>query len=188
MFRYHFLRDNIQSEQAFLQRQAQQGYQLRRFRGGRYDFRQRPHAVNQPEQVALIITTTPLRSKRPGQRVTTVRLSRNLYYNALYAPAAQQLAVNSDSVALAAFHRYMLEHGSRQQWKGGIAIFAGIFLLTLQAGVTQATGLPSSWPLRIPLILTGAAAVLAGSWGLMIGLRNTLAAVHAKQPRVVVKE
>ncbi|WP_127848783.1 hypothetical protein [Lacticaseibacillus hulanensis] len=181
MLRYHFLRDNLDHEEAFLSRQAARGYVLTRIRGARYKFAAHVDRDGKPYHAYLRFTKERYDAANAADQVVTMQLSRELYYNVLYMRGKQQPKLQSNPDAVDQFHVYMLDYGAKQEWKGGLGLFAGLMLFTAQAAWGHAGGLLGSWPVRALLIAGSVALVAASVWGLFIGFRNSINSVHPRQ-------
>ncbi|WP_155287636.1 DUF2812 domain-containing protein [Lacticaseibacillus zhaodongensis] len=180
MFRYHFIRNNLEQEQAFLNHAASNGYILQRVRGARYHFvaRKAPDGANY--RATLVITNDPDTARNAADQVVTGRLSKGMFYNVLYTRSDRQPRLTSDADAVAQFHTYMLDHGTAQEWKGGAGIFLGMLLIMIAVGMGHTAGWTSLLPLRLVIGLVGAGFALTGLRGIVIGLKNTVSSIHFK--------
>lgn len=180
MFRYHFLRNDLEQEQAFLNRAARKGYILQRVRGSRYHFVARKAPDGNNYRATLVITKDPDKARNAAEQVVTGRLSSGMYYNVLYTRGDRKPRLTADKKAVDKFHTYMLDHGTAQEWKGGVGIFFGMLIIMIAAGLGKTTGWTSVLPLRAIIGLGGIALAAAGVRGILIGLKNTVSAVHVE--------
>lgn len=178
MLIYHFLRNNLASEEAFLQKQAARGRMLTRIRGARYKFVNRTVRGDEHFQAYLRLTKDRYDAVDQADQVVTVQLSRELYYNVLYTKGNRVPRLQSNPEAEEQFHVYMLDHGARQEWKGGIGLFMGLMLFTVQAALAHSGGFMGTLPIRALFVAGSIALVAASLRGLFIGLRNSITSVH----------
>lgn len=180
MLKYHFMRNNVAHEEAFLARQGAHGYMLRRIRGSRYCF-ERPDA-DAHYNVTLRLTPTPTVAAPRAERVVTMQVSREMFYHVIYSQDERaKVTTRSNATAVEQYHTYMLDAGAKQEWKGGVGLFGGLILMTGAVALAQVAGVLGSLPVRAIVMIAGVALAAAGLRGIFIGLRNSIGSVHPKR-------
>jgi hypothetical protein len=76
-----------------------------------------------------------------------------------------------DEQAVSAYHAFMLDQGTRQEWHGGMAIGLGVLIYGISRIATFG---------KIALMLLAALIVAYGAWTMFVGLHNTVASAHAE--------
>ena len=175
MIRYRWIRDNLDKEEAYLQKMAKKGYILRRIKGGRYYFDQSDKAKKYA--VRLIISDAKIDEPFGAELMRYVPLTAKMWYNVIYS-ASEPVNLVSDAKALKAYHSQLLNTGTLQEWKGGFGFMVGIIIFVTQLVLGKGSGIMASMPVRGLIGLVGAALVLCSLWGMWVGLTNSAGSVH----------
>lgn len=158
MFSYHLLRHDLTKEQRYLTRWAKRGYQLTSVHGSWHHFEK----MAQPPAATLQVVGAD--ADPEASAVFTRKVGRRVLYRV-------GTLSGDDVQAVAAYHAFMLDQGTRQEWRGGMAIGLGVLLYGISRIATFG---------HIALMLLAAMIVAYGAWTMLVGLHNTVASAHTE--------
>ena len=158
MLSYHLLRNDLTKEQRYLQRWAKRGYQLTSVHGSWH------HFEKMAKTPASTLQVVGIDADPEASTVYTRKLGRRVSYRV-------GTLSGDDDRAVAAYHAFMLDQGTRQEWRGGMAIGLGVLLY----GISRIASFG-----KIVLMLLAALIVVYGVWTMCVGLHNTVASAHAE--------
>lgn len=158
MLSYHLLRHDLTKEQRYLQRWAKRGYQLTSVHGSWHHFEKMAH------QPAATLQVVGIDADPEASTVYTRRLGRRILYRV-------GIKSGNDEQAVAAYHAFMLDQGTRQEWRGGMAIGLGVLLY----GISRIASFGSLLWLGLGALIVG-----YGVWTMFVGLHNTVASTHTE--------
>lgn len=158
MLSYHLLRNDLTKEQRYLQRWAKRGYQLTSVHGSWH------HFEKMAKTPASTLQVVGVDADPEASTVFARKLGRRVLYRV-------GTLTGDDEQAVSAYHAFMLDQGTRQEWRGGMAIGLGVLIYGISRIATFG---------KIALMLLAALIVAYGAWTMFVGLHNTVASAHAE--------
>lgn len=158
MLSYHLLRNDLAKEQRYLTRWAKRGYQLTAVHGSWH------HFEKMAKTPAATLQVVGLNADPESTSVYSRRLGRRVRYRV-------GVKAGDDLQAVAAYHAFMLDQGTRQEWRGGMAIGLGVLVY----GISRIVAFG-----QLALMILAALIVAYGVWTMFVGLHNTVASAHAE--------
>jgi hypothetical protein len=179
MLRYRYIRDDLTKEEQYLQKMGQRGYVLRNIRGAKYYF---DHAGKDKHYaVRLQLSDGPIDKPFGAQHVTSLHLGKDITYNAIYS-GTKPVALDSNTAAVATFHKRMLNLAAKQQWKSGLGLLIAMILFAWQAVLGQSAAALLQYGVRSLVLAASIALIVASVHGMFVGVRNSAQSVHREAP------